>query len=210
MLYVNHREQHTKVLGPGIRYVLWLQGCKKKCPGCLYPAGRPLNQNGYWLDSKVIIDEIKKQPLLTGITISGGEPFLQAKELAGLIRQLKAETTLDIMLYSGYTLEKLRAEHNIFINYILEHSDLLIDGEYKEELNTNQMYRGSDNQVIHYLSPKYKAFKDIIENTKNRSVEFVYRNNEMFIIGIPAKDFNKSFWQAALERKNRICEDNEE
>ena len=198
MLYVNHREQHTKVLGPGLRYVLWLQGCKKRCPGCLYPEGRPLKRNGYWLEIKVIIEEIKKQPCLTGITISGGEPFLQAEELAELVKQLKAETTLDIMLYSGYTKEELLAKNDASINFILSHSDLLIDGEYKEELNTNKIYRGSDNQVIHFLSPKYRAFKNILEKTINRSVEFVYKDNELFIVGIPAKDFDKKFWDAAI------------
>ena len=201
MLYVNHREQHTKVLGPGLRYVLWLQGCKKRCPGCLYPEGRPIKRNGYWLDIKVIIEEIKKQPSLTGITISGGEPFLQAEELAELVKQLKAETTLDIMLYSGYTMEELLAKNDEAINYILRHSDLLIDGEYKEELNTNKIYRGSDNQVIHFLSPKYKVFKNILEETINRSIEFVYKDDELFIVGIPAKDFDQKFWNAVISGK---------
>ena len=209
MLYVNHREPQTKVLGPGIRYALWLQGCKKRCPGCLYPEGRPLYQNGYWLDSQIIIDEIKQQPKLTGITISGGEPFLQAEELAGLIKLLKEETALDIMLYSGYTMEELKAKNDFFINYILEHSDLLIDGEYIEELNTNKIYRGSDNQVIHFLSPKYKAFKTIMEKTENRSVEFVYKNDELFIVGIPAKDFEQSFWMASIERKQNKYKETE-
>ena len=209
MLYVNHREPQTKVLGPGIRYALWLQGCKKRCPGCLYPEGRPLHQNGYWLDSQIIIDEIKQQPKLTGITISGGEPFLQAEELAGLIKRLKEETALDIMLYSGYTMKELRAENNIFINYILNHSDLLVDGEYKEELNTNKIYRGSDNQVIHFLSPKYEAFKTIMEKTENRSVEFVYKNDELFVVGIPAKGFDQSFWTAAIALKQKKLRETE-
>ena len=48
MLYLNHEEEKTKVLGPGVRYVVWVQGCKRRCPGCINPLGQPLSENGYW------------------------------------------------------------------------------------------------------------------------------------------------------------------
>lgn len=203
MLYISHREKNTKVLGPGLRYAIWLQGCKKHCAGCINPAGRPLDKNGYFVSVEDLFEEIKTKPNLTGITVSGGEPFLQAEELSKLILKIKSETNLDIMIYSGYTLEELRNFNSVAVEKILSNVDLLIDGEYIEEKNNNTIYRGSDNQVIHFLSDKYLPFKEKIENTCNRSVEFVCRDNdELFIVGLPAKGFSKSFFKKILEDKN--------
>lgn len=99
------------------------------------------------------------------------------------------------MIYSGYTLKQLREMQNVAVDYILGHIDLLVDGEYVEELNHNTIYRGSDNQVIHFLSSKYISFREKINNTHNRSVEFVYKNDDLFLVGIPEKGFDEKFWQ---------------
>ena len=193
MLYLSHRERRTKVLGPGERYVIWTQGCKKNCRNCINPAGRVLGSNGYQIGVDELTREIEETPSLTGITISGGEPFLQADALLRLIRRLRAETTLDVMMYSGYTLAELRSWQNASVDEILSSIDLLIDGEYVEELNTNKIWRGSDNQKIHFLSKKYLPFKAKIESVHNRSIEFVCRDDELFLIGIPAKGFQSDF-----------------
>lgn len=194
MLYVSHREPLTKVLGPGQRYALWLQGCKKRCSGCVFPEGQALDKGGEWLSVEKIWQEINAVNNLTGITISGGEPFLQAQALAKLVDIVRKNSTLDIMIYSGYTLDELKSRNDAAINFLLANIDILIDGEYLEELNTNSIYRGSDNQQIHFLSPKYLPFKEKILQTKNRSVEFVCRaDGELFMIGVPAKNFNKDF-----------------
>lgn len=195
MLYLSHREKRTRVLGPGLRYVLWVQGCKKRCPGCVFPDGQIIGENGYWMTAENILEELESDKELTGITISGGEPFLQSEGLAALIRLIRQRTQLDIMLYSGYTLEELRGWDNGYVDFILANSDLLIDGEYRENQNNNTIYRGSDNQVIHFLSDKYKKFSYVMNNTKNRSLEFVFRNGELFVVGIPEKGFQKKFWQ---------------
>lgn len=193
MLYISHRELATRVLGPGLRYVIWVQGCLKRCPNCINPAGRPLDRNGYYIDTEILFQEMSSAPQLTGLTISGGEPFLQADDLVVLIRRIKTETTLDVMMYSGYTLGELRARQSPSVDEILDNIDLLVDGEYVEERNFNQMYRGSDNQRIHFLSKKYLPFKDRIEAAHNRDVEFICRGEEMFVIGLPIKGFQKQF-----------------
>ena len=202
MLYISHREKTTKVLGPGLRYVFWVQGCKKCCAGCINPAGRPLDKNGYFISVEELFQEISSTPKLTGITISGGEPFLQADEIVKLIRLIKAQTNLDIMMYSGYTLDELRSWQNSAVEEILSNIDLLIDGEYIEKYNNNTLYRGSDNQIIHYMSNKYLPFKNKIEAAHNRSVEFICRDNdELFLVGLPAKNFQKEFINKILEVK---------
>lgn len=201
VLYVSHREENVSVLGPGMRYVLWTQGCKKRCPGCVFPEGRPIGENGYWMETETIMREIINVQGLTGITVSGGEPFLQSEGLAELIKAVRERTALDVMLFSGYTLEELREKRDFSVDYVLNHSDLLVDGEYIEELNHNTIYRGSDNQRILFLSEKYKPFQHWIETTINRSLEFVYRNGELFMVGIPAKNFQHDFWRVMDEQR---------
>lgn len=193
MLYLSHRESSTKVLGPGQRYALWVQGCEKRCPRCIFPAGQPKYSGGQWVSVGKIWREIKNTPALTGVTISGGEPFLQAAALARLIKILRAESALDAMIFSGYTLAELKARHDAPTDFVLANIDILVDGEYRDDLNTNSLYRGSDNQAIHFLTPKYLPFSDLIARTKNRSVEFVQRGDDLFMVGIPAKNFSSDF-----------------
>lgn len=207
MLYLNHEEEKTKVLGPGVRYAIWVQGCKRRCPGCINPLGQPLSENGYWKGVTALAQDISRVTGLTGITISGGEPFLQAGALAKLVKLIKENSKLDIMVYSGYTLKQLRDMKNANVDYILSHIDLLVDGEYIESLNHNTIYRGSDNQVIHFLSSKYRSFREKINNTHNRAVEFVYKNDELFLVGIPEKDFDEKLWQSLQKVYLHVAEE---
>lgn len=196
-LYVAHRLKRTTVLGPGQRYALWLQGCKKNCPGCVFPEGRSLDSGGYFLAVSDLAAEILNQNEIRGITVSGGEPFLQAEALANLLRKLKNAADLDIMIYSGYTLAELQAMKNEAINEILSLADLLIDGEYREEENTNSLYRGSDNQTIHFLSSRFKAWEEQIKNHKSRPLEFVREKDALFMVGLPPKNFKHAFFTKA-------------
>ena len=193
MIYLSHRERQTRVLGPGLRYALWVQGCKKRCPGCVFPEGQPLDQNGTYVAVDELIGEIMATQGIRGVTISGGEPFLQAKPLLKLIKTLRAQTKLDIMVYSGYQIEELQAKGGDTAE-ILRHIDLLVDGEYIESQNTDTAYRGSDNQRIHALTPKYRPYLAMMLKAKNRSMEFVCnKSGDLFMIGIPAKNFRENF-----------------
>lgn len=206
MLYLSHWERETKVLGPGRRYALWVQGCKKRCPGCVFPEGQPINKNGVWKHVEEIAIDILSTPNLRGLTISGGEPFLQATALLKLVTLIGDKSKLDIMVYSGYTLEELRQQHDVAVDGLLSQIDILVDGEYIEELNHNTAYRGSDNQRLHFLSAKYRPFQTMMEQAKNRSIEFVCRENgELFMIGLPAKNFRNDFMaMAASVNKSNI------
>lgn len=200
MLYLHHREKQTKVLGPGIRYVLWVQGCAKRCKGCINPEGQPMKSGGYWMKIKDVLSEIKAEPSLMGITISGGEPFLQPIGLSKLVKSIREETSLDIMLYSGYTLKELRDKKDDNIDFVLNNCDLLIDGEYVEELNNNHIYRGSDNQVIHCMSDKYRPFMQQLMKVHNRDVEFTYAASGLFMIGLPEKGFMEKLNESLLKK----------
>jgi anaerobic ribonucleoside-triphosphate reductase activating protein len=99
----------SEVNGPGCRAVVWVQGCKRECPGCFNPASW-----SFEINQLIAVDElaakIASHPRNQGVTFSGGEPFWQAPALAQLARQLKA-VGLNVMSFSGFTLEQLRSSN---------------------------------------------------------------------------------------------------
>ncbi|NLK29295.1 MAG: radical SAM protein [Clostridiales bacterium] len=189
-MYISHYVKNTSVLGPGKRFALWLQGCKKQCKGCIFPEGQGEVTKGKWISTEELLDIIQSVKGIHGITISGGEPFLQIDELMDLCRQVKEHTKLDIILYSGYRFEELEAKYRDRFYKICSYIDILIDGEYVEALNDNQAYRGSSNQTIHMLSDKYKPYLDQMNQLRNRTVELKMNSTgELVMIGIPYKGF---------------------
>ena len=96
--------------GDGFRFTIFVQGCKRRCPNCQNPETQPL-EGGHEETLAALLQKIRQNPLLTGVTFSGGEPFLQCAPLAKLAKEIHA-MGLDIWSYSGYTLEELRARHD--------------------------------------------------------------------------------------------------
>lgn len=135
--------------GPGIRMVIFVQGCPHNCPGCHNPETHdPLG--GKLMDVTEIINLIEKAQFIRGITFSGGEPFLQAAGLAKAAASARRRK-LDIVTYTGFVFEKLlqRAETDLDILALLQQTDILIDGPYKkEERDLRLAFRGSRNQRI--------------------------------------------------------------
>lgn len=146
--------------GPGIRYVIFTQGCKKRCYMCHNNETQPLD-GGYVERLDKLVEEWRINPLLKGITLSGGEPFLQPKEILYLIKKAK-ETNLDVLVYSGYYYEELIKLKNKHINEVLLLADYLIDGPFdynKKDLNI--LFRGSNNQRFIDLNKTKNANKVI-------------------------------------------------
>lgn len=142
-------EPESIVDGPGFRYVVFVQGCPHHCPGCHNPQSHPF-EGGTPRTAEDLFAEFSANPLLSGVTLSGGEPFCQAKalcELAALVKQ--AGKT--VVAYSGYTLEQLleKAKDEPHILQLLRLCDTLIDGPYIEsKRNLELLFRGSENQRI--------------------------------------------------------------
>lgn len=131
--------------GPGIRYTIFTQGCPFHCKGCHNPQSQPL-KGGIDVKLKVFYDEIKQNPLISGVTFSGGEPFIQAGALSLLAKVLKKEG-YSMWSYSGYTFDKL--ENDDKFRSLLEHLDVVVDGPYVQSKHSMDIdFRGSTNQRI--------------------------------------------------------------
>lgn len=150
MLRIAGVVKESIVDGPGIRYVVFTQGCPHHCPGCHNPGTHDFNA-GKLVDIKDIEEDIKKNPLIRGVTISGGEPFAQAKTVSKLIDDLRnnSDKPYDFMVYTGYKFENLVGNANETNGYmnLLNNTDVLMDGRFVEALkNENTIFRGSTNQ----------------------------------------------------------------
>lgn len=129
--------------GEGIRYAIFMQGCLRRCKGCHNPATHDLN-GGKVVDTAELIAEIKKNPLLTGITLTGGEPLLQIPPAVELAKAAK-DFGLDVWCYTGYVLENIPPEAEELLKFV----DVLVDGEYIDELRDLDLrFRGSKNQRV--------------------------------------------------------------
>lgn len=129
--------------GDGIRYAVFMQGCLRNCDGCQNPETHALD-GGRLVDTNEIISALKKNPLLDGITLTGGEPFFQVDAADELARAAK-NFGLSVWCYTGYTLEEIPPE----TAPLLENIDVLIDGAFVESLrDLNLQFRGSSNQRI--------------------------------------------------------------
>ena len=98
--------------GPGIRFTIFVQGCPHHCKGCHNPQTHSYD-GGKVIDTDELLEKILANPLLDGVTFSGGEPFVYAKQLADLARKIK-QNNLNIVTYSGYTFERLISEKCMF------------------------------------------------------------------------------------------------
>ena len=137
------------VNGPGIRRVLFSQGCKHKCSGCFNPDTHSFH-GGIEYNCDEIIEDIRKNPLLRGVTFSGGDPLEQGDKFEYLAEKIKA-MGLNIWTYTGYTFEYILQHQYERAGWadLLKHIDVLVDGKFQEESKSEFLkFRGSSNQRI--------------------------------------------------------------
>lgn len=135
--------------GPGIRFSIFCQGCGHACPGCHNPETHDF-ESGYDSVINNLVREIMKNPLLDGVTFTGGDPMFQTEGFYVLARKIKEQNpTLNILIYTGFTYEELleRAENDEYTGKLLELTDYLIDGRFElEQRDLTLLFRGSKNQ----------------------------------------------------------------
>ena len=147
MLRIAGTVSDSIVDGPGIRYVIFTQGCPHHCPGCHNPQTHDFD-GGIDVDTEKILEEIFNHPMLSGVTFSGGEPFCQPEGLLPIAEAVK-KRGIHLMIFTGYLLEQLQKMENKAVKRLLELADMIVDGPFLlEKRNLTLSYRGSENQRV--------------------------------------------------------------
>ena len=160
--------EESIVDGPGIRFVLFLQGCRLHCPGCQNPQTWDFD-GGTLVSAAEVLERIKRDPIVHGVTFSGGEPFEQAEALLPLAAALK-EQGYHLMAFTGHTLEELLQKPDS--RAFLEKLDLIVDGRYIEaQKSLDLRFRGSRNQRIINIPATRENGWSVVLDELNEAVE---------------------------------------
>lgn len=201
IIKVSHIEESTDLLGPYSRFVIWVHGCCFDCEGCLAENTRAGTYEE--IETDVLAKQIIESSC-EGITISGGEPFLQSVALLGMIQKIKEQRDIGVVVYSGFTLDELKQDEEMSL--LLPEVDILIDGRYIKELDDNRAYVGSSNQIIHYLSPRYTNIGKEYYSASKRRVEIKLTGTQAILIGVPSHNVLKT-WQDIKEKSGGMNND---
>ncbi|MDL2291973.1 anaerobic ribonucleoside-triphosphate reductase activating protein [Acholeplasma sp. OttesenSCG-928-E16] len=152
--------------GPGLRLSIFTQGCLMECEGCQNKETWDINGGSlYNIDDLVI--EWRKNPLIKGITISGGEPFLQAESCLELAKRAALDG-LDVIIYTGYIYEDLISRKDPIIDELLSYTKYLIDGPFiLKKKSLMLLFRGSTNQRIIDIDKTKKQNKVVLMDESN-------------------------------------------
>ena len=152
--------------GPGLRAVIWTQGCPHNCPGCHNPETHSFN-DGFVIDTSEIKDEIENLTEEEGITFSGGDPMMQVEACIDIAKFAK-QRRLNIWCYTGFTFEELleMSKSKPSIIEFLKLIDVLVDGKFiLREKSLNLKFRGSRNQRIIDVPRSLKTGKIVKKRT---------------------------------------------
>ena len=146
---------HSRANGPGLRSVLWVQGCSLRCDGCFNADFQPF-AGGYESTVDEVIDLLLAQPDTEGVSFSGGEPFAQAAALAEVAEAVRAAGK-GVMIFTGYEAATLRASRNPGMQRLLAAADLLAAGPYRRDQPQRHPLLASSNQELLYLTERYRG-----------------------------------------------------
>ncbi len=158
VLRVHHFLPFSRANGPGRRAVVWVQGCTLGCPGCFNPDTHSV-EGGENISVSDLFDRIVALgESIEGITISGGEPLQQRPSLLALLKRVRRETALSVLVFTGYTWEEV--QHMPDAEILLACVDVLIAGRYDAAQRftpqeKNRFLRSSTNQTAHTLTNRY-------------------------------------------------------
>ena len=160
-LNVSSTMSRSRANGPGVRAVIWVQGCTIGCRGCYSASTHPHEASSLHRPSE-IAEWLQSIPNIEGVTFSGGEPFEQAAAVLETINSIRENigSDLSVFVYTGYEIEFLRKSNDKNVHDLLEAIDILSAGPFDAKLRDETLlWRGSSNQSLHFLSNRYNAFQ---------------------------------------------------
>jgi len=177
------------VNGPGKRFVIWFQGCPFRCEGCFNPEFWS-EDGGILVNTDDLITQIISTHSIEGVTFTGGEPLLQAKEILSLAKFIKSKD-LTIVCYTGYLFQEILQGQVPYAKDLIEYVDILIDGRYIESEKASLVWRGSRNQKVHFLTQRYKHLEPLVLIEGKREIELQIGKEAVNITGI----FDLGLWE---------------
>lgn len=184
MLNINRIVKQSRANGHGVRYTIWMQGCDRRCPGCFNPETQP-HTKAHQMDVRSLINDVMNTPGITGITLSGGEPLLQAKELAVLAKAVQA-AGLTVMIFTGFS----KPPNNPDVHNLLKYTDMVIAGEYDRTKPGKIPLIGSSNQRVMNLT---KRLPNPLTDKTIPRVEIIQNGTELSLSGFPTPEEVKEF-----------------
>jgi anaerobic ribonucleoside-triphosphate reductase activating protein len=182
----------TEALGPGVRSVVWVQGCPFHCAGCIAPDWIP-DRPARHAEPAELAAELLADPRVDGLTLSGGEPMQQAAALAALVRCAREIRDVSVICFTGHRLEQLRSHPPTpGVPELLATVDVLVDGRYVAALDDGRGLRGSSNQRIHHLTGRLAHCGYDFEG-RPRSVEIAVEGPQALLIGVPSAGLLTAF-----------------
>jgi anaerobic ribonucleoside-triphosphate reductase activating protein len=171
----------TRALGPGLRAVVWVQGCPFRCPECVAPEWIP-DRPARVVGSAQLAEELLVDPAVVGLTFSGGEPMAQAGGLAATVRAARSHRDLTLICFTGYRLETLATVPDA--DELLGEVDVLIDGLYVSSRNDGTGLRGSTNQQVHHLTDRLSGSDYDFQHGPRRA-ELTITGSALLLVGLP-------------------------
>jgi len=171
--------ERSAVNGPGERFVLWLQGCPLRCPGCWNPDTWDFTPRRR-MEPEELVEVVEGVTGIEGVTLTGGEPFSQAGALVPIVRRLR-ESGLSVMIFTGFELDELRSPPQL---ELLGLTDVLVSGRYIEaERDETLTWRGSRSQRVSFLTERYG--EDAMDQAAGMRLEFHLTGAEASVTGFP-------------------------
>ena len=179
--------ERSSVNGPGERFVLWLQGCPLRCPGCWNPDTWDFTPRRT-ITADDLVSLVGQASDIEGVTLTGGEPFSQAASLLPAVRELR-QRGLSFMAFTGYELTELR---DGAAQQLLNLLDVVVTGRFIEAQRTNALpWRGSANQEVVFLSRRYGP-ADLLAGSEKRLELHIDSSGTVVVTGFPDESWQSS------------------
>ena len=182
---------HSRANGPGVRAVIWVQGCTIGCPGC-YNAFTHPHEKRTLVTPDTIAEWVSSLEAIEGVSFSGGEPFEQAKAVRETIVAIREKNPhLTFFSYSGYDVEVLQQSKDEEVAGLLDELDMVSAGPYvHSKRQTDLLWRGSTNQKLHYLTRAYKEEQELEWKLTSPVEEFQFDGEIIHFTGFEGRGSN--------------------